>query len=173
MTRFWFCVLLILPLAVHAAGRGKESWERFDSEFDNEKPWEEIERQLPAAPKPETLLPFFVSAATDNRFFVDGPSIGIGPDGVVRYALLIKSPSGSANLTFEGMRCTSRERKLYAIGRADGSWARARNPRWEPIRYEALNRPHHVLFEDFFCPDGKPVPTPEKAIEALRREQLR
>lgn len=173
MNRLWLCVLLILPLVVHAAGRGKESWERFDSEFDNEKPWEEIVRLLPVAPKPEMLLPFFVSAATDNRFFVDGASISIGADDVVRYALLIKSPSGSANLTFEGMRCKSRERKLYAIGRTDGSWAKARNPRWEPIRYESLNRHHHVLFEDFFCPDGKSVSTPEKAIEALRREQLR
>ncbi|MBS4098763.1 MAG: CNP1-like family protein [Sulfuricella sp.] len=172
MKILWLC-LLLAPLAVQAGEWGKEKSGRFEQDFDNEKPWVEIQEQLPPVPKEENLLKFFVSSATDNQFFVDGSSLNVGQDGVLRYVLLIESSSGSANLTFEGMRCASRERKLYAIGRPDGTWVRARNPRWEPIRHEARNRYHHVLYDDFFCPDGLIVTSPQQAVEAFRRERLR
>ncbi len=171
------CLCLLVPLAVQAGqwdkAWGKESWATFEYNFDNEKPWVEIQAQLPSVPKDENLLPFFVSSATDNLFFVDGSSISTGPDGVVRYVLMVKSASGSANLTFEGMRCASKERKIYAIGRTDGTWARARNPRWDVIRYEARNRHHHMLFDDFFCPLGQIISSPEQAIQAFQREKRR
>lgn len=177
MKNLWLCLLLLAPLAVQAGewdkAWGKESWGRFEYDFDSDKPWVEIQGLLPPAPKEQNLLPFFVSAATDNRFFVDEASISVGADGVVRYILLVKSPSGSANLTFEGMRCAAKEKKIYAIGRADGTWAKARNPRWEPIRYEARNRHHHMLFDDFFCPSGLVVGGPAQAVEAFRRESRR
>jgi hypothetical protein len=36
--------------------------QQFEEDFDDEnKPWEEIAIQLPAAPKAENLLPFYVS----------------------------------------------------------------------------------------------------------------
>jgi hypothetical protein len=164
--KLWL-VLWLLPLTVLA------DWEKFDVDFDEEKPWKEMQAQLPSTPNKEKLLPFYVSSATDNRFFIDSASVSVGEDGVVRYALLVKSAQGALNLTFEGMRCATHERKIYAFGRADGTWSKARHAKWEHIRYQERNRHHHVLYDDFFCPDGAAIRKPEQALDALRREQPR
>lgn len=143
---------------------------RFEQDFDGEeKPWREIEAQLPAYPRPETLIPFQVSSAISNRYFVDAASVSVGSDGVVRYSLVVKSEAGAETVSFEGMRCDTRERKLYAFGRRDGSWARNRNARWLPIDSHARQARHHmVLFGDFFCPADNIVRTAEEAIGALK-----
>lgn len=157
-------LLCLFPLV--AAGA---EWGKFEYDFDSEKPWVELEAQLPSYPKEENLLPFFVSATTDNKFFVDGASISIGEDGVVRYVLVAKSPGGAVNVSFEGIRCSSRERKFYAFGRSDGNWSKARYAKWEPIRYQDRNRQHHMLYDDFFCPRGIMVRDAEEAVFALKR----
>lgn len=159
--------LCCLPLAAHALNFEKSSWGTFEYDFE-EKPWAELEAQLPSAPKTENLLPFFVSATTDNHFYIDGPSIAPGEDGVVRYTLIIKSSAGALNTAYEGIRCSSGEVKRYAFGRADGSWGKARNAKWEPISYQDVNRQHHVLYDDFFCPRGIAVKNREEAVKALK-----
>lgn len=156
-------LLMLLPLAASA------EWGKFEYDFDEEKPWVEIEAQLPAYPKDENLLPFYVSAATDNQFFIDAASIRIGEDGVVRYTQIVKSSEGAVNVSFEGIRCASRERKLYAFGHKAGTWSRARSARWEPIRYQERNRQHHMLYDDFFCPDGIVVKDAAAAVDAFKR----
>lgn len=163
MKKFLVLLLLAIPLVASA------EWGKSDYEFDEEKPWAEIEAQLPPYPKEENLLPFYVSAATDNQFFVDSASISTSDDGVVRYTLIVKSPAGAANVSFEGMRCASHERKLYAFGRKEGSWSRARSAQWEPISYKDRNRQHHVLYDDFFCPEGLIVKSPQEAVDLLKR----
>lgn len=159
---------LLFPLLTHAAELEKTNWGKFEYDFE-EKPWVELEAQLPPAPKAENLLPFYVSAATDNRFYVDASSVSRGEDGVVRYTLVVQSASGARNVSYEGIRCNSAEIKRYAFGRADGSWGKARQTRWEPVRYKDINRHHHMLYDDFFCPRGIAVATTQEAVEALRR----
>ncbi len=163
MKKFLVLLLLALPLTAHA------EWGKFEYEFDEEKPWAEIEAQLPLYPKDENLLPLFVSAATDNKFFVDAASVSTGEDGVVRYTMIVKSVAGASNVSFEGIRCASRERKLYAFGRKEGSWSRARSAKWEAIRYQDRNRHHHMLYDDFFCPNGIIVKNPQEAVDLLKR----
>lgn len=163
MKKFLVLLLLAIPLTASA------EWGKFEYEFDEEKPWAEIEAQLPPYPKEENFLPLYVSAATDNKFFVDSASISTGDDGVVRYTLIVKSSSGAVSVSFEGMRCASHERKLYAFGRKEGSWSRARSAKWEPISYQDRNRQHHVLYDDFFCPEGLIVKNPQEAVDLLKR----
>lgn len=163
MKKFIALLLTVIPLAASA------EWGKFEFEFDEEKPWAEIEARLPPYPREENLLPLFVSAATDNRFFVDAASISVGEDGVVRYTLIVRSPAGAENVSFEGIRCASRERRLYAFGRKEGAWSKARSAKWEPIRYQDRNRQHHVLYDDFFCPNGIIVKSTQDAVDLLKR----
>ena len=156
--------LLLTPLFAHAG------WGEFEYEFDNEKPWQELQTQLPPYPQDENLLPFFVSAATDNRFFIDRPSISVAEDGVVRYTLLVKSSTGATTVSFEGIRCSSHEKKIYALGRNDGVWSRARTSKWEEIEFKDRNRQHHMLYDDFFCPNGIIIRNPDAAIKALKAD---
>lgn len=155
-------VVLAAPLAAWAG------WGEFDMDFDNEKPWVELQAQIPAYPKLENALPFIVSGATDNKFFIDPQSISVGEDDVVRYTLIVKSPEGVLNVTFEGISCRSREVKLYAFGKADGTWSRNRYAKWSPIAYQDRNRQHHMLYDDFFCPREISVKDANEAIFALK-----
>lgn len=161
-------LLSLLPITSLAAGFDQSSWGKFEYDFE-EKPWTELEAQLPPAPKQENFLPFYVSATTDNHFFIDSASVALGEDGVVRYTLIIKSSAGASNISYEGMHCKTAEVKRYAFGRSDGSWGKARNAKWEEIGYKDVNRQHHMLYDDFFCPRGIAVKSAAEAIYALKR----
>ncbi|MDR1935753.1 MAG: CNP1-like family protein [Candidatus Accumulibacter sp.] len=139
----------------------------FDNEFD-EKPWEEIEVQLPAFPEAENLIPFQVGAISDMRFLIDEKSISVGSDAVIRYTLVAISPQGARNVSFEGMRCDTVERRVYAFGQADGTWSKARSNKWARIRGSSNSYPV-ALFADYFCTIGqRTVMTPEDAVRVLR-----
>ena len=141
-----------------------------DDEVERDaKNWREAAVEMPAAPKPANLLPFYVSASTENRFFVDGASVVLGADGVVRYVLVVEAVGGARNVSFEGMRCETRERRVYASGRADGSWSRSRNEDWQRIRDVPANRQHTALYYDYFCPGGSIVRSADEALDALRQ----
>jgi hypothetical protein len=118
---------------------------------DETKPWEEIQAELPPAPKDENLLPFYVGPTATQKFSVDSKSLSIGKDGVVRYTLVAVSPGGAKNISYEGIRCASYEKKIYALGRDDGTWARSRRDQWEPIVRGNANRQHAALSADYFC----------------------
>lgn len=140
----------------------------FEDDYES-KQWQELEVQLPAPPGQGTQLPFYVSAATENRFFIDGASLSVGADGVVRYVLIVLTPQGGRNVTFEGMRCQTRERRIYASGRQDGSWSKARKNEWVRFQDAYANRHHAALFLDYFCPFGNIVQNAEEARNALIR----
>jgi len=140
-----------------------------EDEGKDTRRWQERVVDLPVAPLPENLLPFYVSAATDNDFFVDASSLTVGPDGVVRYVLVIQSAGGARNVSFEGLRCETRERRVYAFGRPDGTWSKSRNDSWQRVRDVPANRHHAALFYDYFCPGGAIVTGADEARDALRR----
>jgi hypothetical protein len=145
------------------------SWTLFDSDFDDEqKPWDELQTQLPAYPDLAKALPFEVSSPRSNRFLIDPKSIVVGDDGVVRYSLIAQSSSGVLNVSYEGMRCETREKKLYAFGRKDGTWSRNKFAKWEVIS-QIRNPQDYELFQDFFCPDSIIVRDADEAIFALKR----
>lgn len=160
MLFFRSALLLALTLSASSA------FADFEEDYES-KGWKELEVQLPETPKQESLLPFYVSAATENRFFVDGATLSVGSDGVVRYVLLVLSPQGGRNLTFEGMRCETRERRIYASGRADGTWSKARKNEWVRIQDLPSKQHHAVLFLEYFCPFGILVRDAAEARKAL------
>jgi hypothetical protein len=141
--------LVLVPLAVQAAT------DPFDDEYDR-KPWAEIEVQIPAFPAQENLIPFTVGAVRDKEFSVDGNSLSVGSDGVVRYTLVIVSASGARNISYEGIRCSTTEMRYYASGRPDGTWSKARGNDWRKIRGGSNN--HHVeLYFNYFCSNAKVI----------------
>jgi len=126
---------------------------QFDDNYET-KTWQEIEIQLPKPPQDADLRGFYVSAAADNRFYVDRQSVSIGADGVVRYTLVVLSSAGARSVSYEGVRCASAERRLYAFGRRNGDWSKARGSDWLPIKSVQTNRQHAALYFDYFCRDG-------------------
>lgn len=156
-----FCLLLsVLAVCGSVLAEPGEDYES--------KKWQEIDVQLPAPPNDSSLQAFYVSAASENQFFIDLATLTVGVDGVVRYVLLVITPEGGRNVTFEGMRCETRGHRIYASGRRDGVWSRARSEAWSRIREVYANRQHAALFLDYFCPGGAIVRDAAEAKAALR-----
>lgn len=143
---------------------------RFGESGDEEasKPQSDAETvALPAYPTEADLVGFFVSAANDFDFFIDAKSISI--DGsIIRYTLVARSPEGVGNVSYEAIRCSSDEYRIYAIGHADRTWSRRRTP-WRPITPKSVQRWRYALLRDYFCPGGAPILTVDGGIDALRR----
>jgi CNP1-like family len=156
-------LLLLVSLPAHA------EWGSFDYDFDeNKKPWQEIETQIPPYPKPEDLHEIDVGAASRNTHFLDPKSISLGTDGVARYTILVRSPHGAETVNYEGMRCASGERKIYAFGHKDGSWSRNRYAKWEPVKLTSQIHYAKALYEDYLCPGGAIAKTLNDVNHALK-----
>lgn len=162
-------VLTVLALLLVTSGSWAQS--RFEEEFDDtDKPWEEIAIQLPAAPALENLLPLYVSPTATQSFAIDAKSLSVGSDGVVRYTLVAKSREGATSVSYEGIRCLSYEKKLYAFGRPDGSWSRSRRDQWEPISNNVANRQHASLAQDYFCQEKMVAGKAEDMVARIRNQ---
>ncbi len=137
-------------------------WER-EQERRN---WKEGDIKLPAYPKTESLIEFEVVGGT-FRFFIDPASLAVGPDGVVRYTLVARAPSGYANISYEGIRCAAGAYKVFAHGN-DGKWT-SRESEWRRVEAKSMNAWHHELHRSYFCPNGEAIKTAAEGLDALRR----
>ena len=143
--------------------------QKFEYEFDHERPWVELQAELPPYPEQENLLQFDAGPASSNTHYVDGASITVGEDGVVRYTLVIKSPTGAMNVSYEGIRCQTEEKRTYAYGRNDKTWARAGLSKWVDLEGIVQNYPQRALYRYFFCPLGlQTVKDADEAVAALK-----
>ena len=147
-----------------------ECYDYQESEEDK-KVWQEEKYKLPAAPNMDTLIPFEVNVSNANRFFVDPPSVSVGNDGVVRFTVVIESSGGARTVNYEGLRCKTRERRLYAFGQKDGTWVESEGSTWilmQKQQHKMHNAYPAVLAYDYFCLDLEPPPSAEVAVERLR-----
>ena len=115
-----------------------------------EKVFKEDALNLPAYPDDAALIEFRPRGYSKNRFYVDRNSVSLGADWVVRYTVLIKSPSGVANVSYEGLRCKTSEYKVYAYGTRNGTWTNARESKWQGVGGTTSNF-HYSLWIDYLC----------------------
>lgn len=135
---------------------------------DADPDWKEGPYTMPSAPRESKLREFFVSSASPNRFLIDEDSLVVSDDGVVRYVLVIRSPGGASNVTFEGIRCAAGAWRIYASGRAGGEWSAARDANWQPIVDTTYNRVRAALAKDHFCDGTVPPRNRDEVLLRLR-----
>jgi hypothetical protein len=124
---------------------------------------------LPPLPQPEDLLPFNVSQNTPLHFTIDARSLTVGSDGVVRYAVVITSPSGARNVNYEGIRCDNYTWRLYAGLNADhDGWDRTVENDWTRIENGELNAYRAALYQDFFCANRLPSGSAQTIVNNIR-----
>ena len=120
---------------------------------------------MPPFPRGAKLIEFPMADAGGFRFFIDGGTLSVGKDGVVRYTLVAQSPSGVRNVTYEGLRCQSAEQRLYATGRADSTWVPSRTG-WQSMQNA---RPwQRALYREYFCPQKLPIRDADEGVRALQ-----
>jgi hypothetical protein len=154
-------LVLQLPLAVCAQ----------EDKSQADQPEDAAPLILPAAPTKENQLPFYVSPTTTMNSAVDASSVSVTPEGVVRFTLVVTSPEGARNVSHEGIRCKTGEKKLYATGGTDGNWSPSRNDAWTRIRDVGANRQHAALFNDYFCDSGSVAGSAAAIVKRLRQKK--
>jgi hypothetical protein len=157
---------VLVPLHAQAQARDPNHF----NNVEDEAPWQESTYKLPPFPKDENLIEFYVGPTATAKYYIDQTSIGAGGnDNVVRYVIVIKTNGGATNISFEGLRCDSREFRLYATGRNDGTWVEPRSSEWRPLQALTLHKQQGALFVNYFCPNRLAIWTPKEGIDALKR----
>lgn len=132
------------------------------------KPKIEPEVALPPLPNRQDLLPVDTGPTSRQNFAIDAKSLTVSTDHVVRYTVVSTSSSGAQNVSYEGINCTMRQFRLYAVGTKDGKWVRAKRDKWERVSAMSQNQLHFTLFSQFFCQAGLPTGRAEEIISRIR-----
>lgn len=160
------CIVVIFPLLARSQGN------LADEADAKEQAIAEFAWQAPSPPLPENLLHFYASPTTRQSFAVDSKSLTVDADAVVRYTMVATSSSGAKSISYEGIRCSSSERRLYAVGQSDGSWTRARIGDWLPISNRGANQQHAALAE-YLCKQERVADNARSILDAIRYLRVR
>jgi hypothetical protein len=140
----------------------KSDWEEKQDRLN----WKEGQVTIPAWPRRERLIEFFVTNMSSFRFYVDADSLAVAPDGVILFTLVARSGSGVENVTYEGMRCDNGRYAVFAHGN-DGQWRRVPSE-WKVIEAKAFHW-RNTLRSDIFCPGRAGITTAAEGVAALRQ----
>ncbi|MBR7799494.1 CNP1-like family protein [Undibacterium fentianense] len=133
------------------------------------KVWIDSPVHFPASPISENLLAFYSNES--QRFFIDRLSVSVAADGSFRYTIVSISSTGAKNVSYEGLRCDSNEKRLFAFGRHDGSWSASRRDNWDGFSARGINQQHATLAWDFVCEGGSVAGNADKIIQRIQQKQ--
>ncbi len=105
----------------------------------------QVPDKIPPLSTGARLREFELDSPTRNRQAIDLDSIAIDEEVVVRFALVVTSPSGARNVSYEAIQCNRGERKLLAIGTPDGGWSPTPSSQWMSVRGERTSPLHSEL----------------------------
>ena len=136
--------------------------------------WKEVEPSSAPAFNRERLVRFDALGSSDMRFGVDPATVSLGSDGVVRYVMVVTSPSGALNASYDGVHCHRGEFKNYArwspaSASGEGHWNMAEQPEWRSLSSGHATRPALALARAAFCEGAAPNGSVDKMLRELRQ----
>jgi len=141
--------------AIADADRFGELYEQTGGLTEAERAWKEAKLELPAMPADDALLEIDVIDASRNHYFIDANSVSVGADSVIRMTLVTEHRGGARTVTYEGIRCETREYRLYAIGGPDG-WTLPKSSAWRPVPLTGYKNIRGILLVEHVCDGGVP-----------------
>ena len=130
--------------------------------------WKETRTVLPAAPREENLMLIEAPRAQAGySYFIDRKSLSLGSDGVMRYTVVARSPSGVKSAFHEGLRCFDDTVRTYGFASSDGVLRAATAGHWSALANEGSRGYQDYLGNVIMCDRQGHAWAPEKAIEAL------
>jgi hypothetical protein len=133
----------------------------------DKKGWVEALVKPPPYPKEKDLKTLDIDTPeVPYRYLIDAATLEVYKDGVVRYSLIVESPSGTRNVFFEGYRCRDNQYKVYAFGTQDGTFREARKPGWKQLTGGSVAQSRRQLGRRYLCND---LGFPYKRKEIMNR----
>jgi CNP1-like family len=165
-------LFLALVLTAHPLRADQDNYgDQVDNmHFDEKyvKKWKESKVTIPSYPNDRDLLPVPMGATDTLKIFVDDKSISRAPDLVVRFSLVVQSPSGARSVFYEGLRCETRQYKTYAIGTDNHRFVPVNSPRWRTIPRAEMNAFRDNLYRNYICDGHATARAPEEIVRLLK-----
>ncbi len=150
-----FSILVSCLMAEAAADKQRPFVDEAEpgTNFLGREAWKEADVEIPPTPRDQDLIPFVVDDAENKQFTyaIDERSLRVDEDYVVRYTLVTESRRGTRNYAFEGLRCQTKEYKVYAYGSSKGKLRPRKEPRWKALKEERFGRVHRDLHRYYMC----------------------
>jgi len=131
--------------------------------------WKEVEAPAPPAFSLDKLLPLNMPPYVSLQFGVDPATLALTTDGVVRYVVVARNASGSANAMYEGIRCATGEVKTYARTNSQGAWVALSNPQWRRLNDNHPSKHSQVFARQGACDANTPANSVAEIIKALKK----
>lgn len=173
LTVSFLLISLLIQSTVVLAGDVWDKWGSHRQEYQENEGvedyiWKEGSDAIPAYPENSDLLEVAGPPTYQNyQYLIDGKSLTVGADGVVRYVIVIRSSSGADNAMFDGIRCTTGQMKNYAYGSTgmDGKkkFILKSNAAWKPFHSSGVTGYGPILAANYFC-DHSGVPLKRHVI---------
>lgn len=107
--------------------------------------WTEDKPPPPPAYDVNRLIEIEMPRASSVRMGIDPETIHINPDqSVVRYVVVARGPS-ALNASYEGIRCTTGEYRVYARQVQGGPWVDSKDGGWRAMRGQSNVMVQHPL----------------------------
>ena len=131
------------------------------------------EAVVPAAPafSRDGLLPLDMPPHVSLKVGIAPGTIAVGPDGVVRYVVVMTNASGSVNAAYEGIHCITDEVKTYARWSSSGTWSPVSDPQWKSLSDNMPSKHAHAFARQGGC-INRLATSPAEIIAALKLKTI-
>lgn len=163
-----FAFVLGLPIASSIAAEDGRYGPNFEFDPTLVPEWKEAAVASPLYPVDKNLMALPPSARDSVKVYLDETSLSRGPDGVVRFSLIVESARGARNVFYQGIRCETREYKIYAFGTPSGAFKSAKLPAWKPIPTLETNAFQHDLYQNYVCDETRSARSPREIVRAVK-----
>ena len=163
-------ILCMAALGLSSAGPGNAQAQSYVDAAD----WKEVDVPPPPAFDVAKLITFNVTLNSALTYGVDPASVSISKtDGVVRYVLVAYSASGSKNIMYDGLRCSTGEIKTYARQTPDGQWIPVADAKWRSA-FDVTTPTHSRRFARAgACDSAAPVGSVRELVAKLKNPALK
>lgn len=131
----------------------------FDYDDSNDVPWQEAGTELPPLPPDGELLEMPLNDLPGELLaYTHMDSISTGEkDAVVRYWLIVKGQGGGYNATYEGLRCSTGEYKVFGYGHPtrEPEVKLAKDAQWRDLGADVAGY-RRELAKDILCAGIRP-----------------
>lgn len=138
------------------------------AQTSSDENWQELATAPPAQFSLDQLQSIEMGAKSSLSYGLDPATLTVGADGVVRYVLVARSPSGALNVLFEGIRCKTAAVKTYARWDNVGAWNISADAAWRPLAFSGSTRHAMQLAREGICDGPTPNGTADRILRSLR-----
>jgi hypothetical protein len=139
--------------------------------------WKEREAPAPPALNLKGLVPFEVSTVSNLAWALDPTGVTIVGDGLVRYAVVARSPSGVFNALYEVINCSKGEVKTYArivskeAEAAGKAWVVVAEPKWISM-HDAPSKHALALAKQGVCTGNTAAQNVNEIVTSLKKTTI-